>query len=107
MMEVGIQRDVRPPNWLPLPGERIGREEAVPHVDEDDVFPKGQVLTFYPRQGVGTLRSDRGQAFDFSLSNIDLIGPKGHPRYLAAGARVGFDVSWTSHGLKINRLKIY
>lgn len=106
-MQMGIQREVRPPNWLPLPGERITGGESAPHVDEDDVFPKAEVLTFYPRQGVGTLKTDRGETFDFSLANIELVGPKGHMRYLDAGARVGYDVSWTSHGLKINRLKIY
>lgn len=106
-MEMTGPLEARPPNWLPVPGARRQVAEAAPHVEEDDVFPKGQILSFFPRQGVGTLKSDRGETFPFSLAEIDLVGPKGQRRYVASGARVGFDVSWTSHGLRISRMKIY
>ena len=98
----------RPPNWLPLPGgRREAPGEAMPAVDENDLFPKGKVEAFYPRQGLGSVVNDRGESLPFRIAEIDLVGPKGQSRYLSAGARVGYDISHTSHGRRISRIKIY
>lgn len=100
--------EARPPNWLPLPGgEKTGIAASVPQVDENDLFPKGEVLSFYPNQGMGFVRSKGGKTLSFSVKEIDLIGPKNSARYITAGSRVGFDYSHTSHGLRITRLKVY
>ena len=100
--------EARPPNWLPLPGaEPAPAREAEPAVDDEDLFPKGRVQTFYPRQGEGAIANDRGELIPFCVAEIELVGPKGHARYLAAGARVGYDVSCTSHGRRISRMKVY
>jgi cold shock CspA family protein len=105
-MRVESHAEARPPNWLPLPGEELAAGEPPPVVNEDDLFPKGEVLSFYPQQGYGYVKNDRGQELVFRLTEIALVGPKDE-RYLAPGCRVGYDVSWTSHGLHVSRLKIY
>ena len=99
------QREARPPNWLPLPGEELG--VLVPAVEEDDLFAKGEVVSFHPRQGLGYIRSAGGELVPFQLAEIDLVGPKGMRQYVEVGCRVGFDASVTSHGHKVTRLKIY
>lgn len=102
-----VSHDVvaRAPNWLPLPGEILGAAE--PTVDENDLFPKGNVTSLYAHQGYGLIKNDRGEEISFSLAEVSLVGPKGHRRYLAEGCRVGYDVSWTSHGLHVSKMKIY
>ncbi|MFH0799338.1 MAG: hypothetical protein V2A66_04055 [Pseudomonadota bacterium] len=97
----------RPPNWLPVPGDKIGSLQEFPHVDESDLFPKGEIASYYPQQGYGYIRTARGQSLIFRVAEMDLAGPKRHRRYIAAGCRVGYDVSWTSHGLRVSRMKIY
>ena len=100
--------EARSPNWLPLPGAQPAPpSEEAPIVDENDLFPKGRVEAFYPRQGEGMVLNDRGERIPFRVAEIDLIGPKGNARYIAAGARVGYDVSCTSHGRRVSRIKVY
>jgi hypothetical protein len=99
------QKEARPPNWLPLPGEGLGVH--VPAVEEDDLFAKGEVISFHPRQGLGYVRSARGELLPFQVSEIDLVGPKGMRQYIEVGCRVGFDASVTTDGRKVTRLKIY
>lgn len=100
-----LQVEARRPNWLPLPCEPMG--EKVPSVEEDDLFPKGEITQFLPRQGIGRLLSARGDAIPFDLSQIELVGPKGQPRFIKVGGRVGYDASHVSDGLKVTRMKIY
>ncbi|MBI4126219.1 MAG: cold shock domain-containing protein [Deltaproteobacteria bacterium] len=98
---------VRLPNWLPVPVGR-GREEIVePSVDDRDLFTKGKVARYYPHQGFGFVKNEKGEDIYFKIAELDLVGPKADKKYLREGARVGFDVAWTSKGLHIRYLKIY
>lgn len=100
-----VNVEARPPNWLPLPGAVI--EEAPPPVEEDDLFPKGDVISFHPRQGVGFIRSVSGERISFRLDEVELVGPKGHRRYIAEGRRIGYDVARTTDGVRVTKLKVY
>lgn len=95
----------RAPNWLPLPGAEIDLAPQV--VDENDLFPKGFVTSYYPQQGLGLVKNDRGEEISFSLAEVDLIGPKGHRKFLSEGCRVGYDISCTSHGPRVSKIKVY
>lgn len=97
----------RHPNWLPLPAKEQGGVINRQDVDENDAFSKANICSFFPRQGVGAIVSDRGETIPFSLSEIELVGPKGNARYIIQGGRVGFDVSRTSHGKRVSRMKVY
>ena len=94
----------RQPNWLPLPVE----EKSTPRqsIVEDDLFPKADVTEFYPQQGVGELVDPRGLKHFFNLDEIELVGSRG-AEAIAAGIKVGYDLSRTSEGIKITKLKIY
>lgn len=95
----------RPSNWLPIPG--VAFDEKMPTVEEDDMFPKGEVVQFYPRQGCGSIKNKHGGVIPFRLKEIELVGPKGDARYLSIGCRVGFDASHTSGGPLVTKIKIY
>lgn len=97
-------REERAPNWLPLPGGLVAPEPVESHVDENDLFCKGEIEAYYPGQRRGILRNDRGQRLPFVLSDIAL---NGNPTRLKAGLRVGYDASRTSHGPRIVTLRIY
>ena len=93
------------PNWLPLPRDIEFVE--TPSVEEDDLFPKGEIVEFHERQGIGILENMSGKRYTFRLEMLELVGPKGHARYVKPGGRVGFDVARTKNGPQIIKLKVY
>ncbi|MFH1875131.1 MAG: hypothetical protein ABH859_08145 [Pseudomonadota bacterium] len=97
---------VRPPNWLPLP-HQVSIQVAQQNVDENDLFSKGEVISFYPWQGYGYIKTNNNQELIFKLNEIDLKGEKTDPSYLAVGLKVGYDVAQASDGLHVKSLKIY
>jgi hypothetical protein len=105
MQERSLQCEARPPNWLPLPlaEEPLVRRREVT-VDEGDLFRKGDVSAYYVQQRRGFIRNERGSLIPFLLDEITLLGDA---RDLEAGLRVGYDVSRTSHGARVTRMKIY
>lgn len=99
---------VRFPNWLPFPGRRLQAPvEMEPAVDEHDLFAKAEIIRYYPNQGYGFLKNTRGEDIFFRVAELDLVGPKGHKKYLRVGRRVGIDVGWTSRGLHVSKMKVY
>lgn len=102
-------REVKPrvPNWLPAPARRVAPVAKEPVVDENDLFPKGEIVKFFQQQDYGFIHDQHGSDVYFHLNELDLVGPKNKRDSIRVGAKVGYDVSWTSHGLHVRRLKIY
>lgn len=64
----------------------------------------GRVVRFSPPRGVGSIRSDTGRevAFDVRFLEVAGVGRGDRARQaLEEGMRVGFDVGWTSRGLRV------
>lgn len=74
--------------------------------DVDDNFTKGQVIRYFQHQGYGFLVDKTGRELYFKLSELDFVG-ENNKEALKAGVPVGFDVSITSRGLHVKKLKIY
>ena len=56
----------------------------------------------------GVIRSDSGRELPFTFAFVTLLGAPSHDiRYLREGMRVGFDVGWTSKGLRVTLIKLY
>lgn len=106
---MSVSSVARPVNWLPIPGERLGSAAKIQEikVDENDLFTKGEVVSFYPLQNYGSVRGAHGEMLPFSLPQIELIGPKGKKHFIAVGGRVGYDVARTSDGPHIVKMKVY
>lgn len=104
-----IQKDQvrkRPPNWLPIGRLRkVEAEEIV--VSQNDLFPKGEVVKFFSGQDYGFIRDQHGKDIYFHLGEVDFVGPKNSKNFIKVGAKVGYDLSWTSHGQHVRRIKIY
>ena len=94
---------------LPVPenvSAVVAAQEAVVMPDVNDLFSKGRVTKWFPRQGYGIVTDKNNREVYFSLLEMDFVGEKGKEA-LKVGAFVGFDPSWTSHGLHIKRMKVY
>lgn len=109
------------PNTLPLPcgsGAPVeGKPPEVPVIPEpppqqeipadiDDNFPKGRIVKYFPHQGYGFILSRAGKEIYFNISEVDFVAGR-TVESIHVGSIVGFDVSWTSHGLHVKRLKVY
>lgn len=75
-------------------------------VDMNDNFPKGKVAKYFTHQGYGFIIDRNGREVYFNISEIDFAGTKGKED-IRIGSPVGYDLSHTSHGLHVKKLKIY
>ena len=73
-----------------------------------DRFYRGVIHKISSGNETGIVLSDSGKEIPFVFPFLQLIGaPRLDIRFLTEGMRVGFDVGWTSDGLRISVLKIY
>ena len=69
-------------------------------------FYVGTIRKLFPSAGLGMVRSDSGREIPFAALHV-LIGGRCHRfEELREGMRVGFDVGWTSHGLRVTVLNV-
>ena len=86
-------------------------QEHAPDLAQDrfqDSFYKGVIHKIFSGNETGIVLSDSGKEIPFVFPFLKLIGaPRLDIRFLTEGMRVGFDVGWTSKGLRISAIKIY
>lgn len=97
-----------PANYLPIPNA-VGAVVQAPlaAVDENDNFSKGVVTKYFQNQSYGFVRDHLNRELFFHVDEMDFCGVKNSKKFITVGARVGYDISRTSHGLRIKRIKIY
>jgi len=83
------------------------QELADPEPLRKDFFYHGTILRLSPRKKLGSVRTSSGRELSFSYELVDMFGPVTNPRELREGLVVGYDMSWTSHGLKVTKIKTY
>lgn len=98
-----------PANQMPLPASAASAvfADSIPTVEEADLFSKGVVTKYFQNQSYGFVRDQLGRELFFHVDEMDFCGAKNNKKFIAVGARVGYDISRTSHGLRIKRIKIY
>jgi cold shock CspA family protein len=69
-------------------------------------FYRGTVLKVSSGAERGTIRSASGRNIVFLFQHVTLIGPHQSFADLQEGLEVGFDVSWTSKGLRVSVIRI-
>ncbi len=80
---------------------------AADAIGPDDKFRKGRIVKYFPQSSYGFVRDERGKEIYFHLDELRFIGAKNDRRYVCEGAPVGVDVSRTSRGLRIVKMKLY
>ena len=73
-----------------------------------DQFYHGVISKIFWGNETGVIRSDSGKDVPFVFAFVTLLGaPRQDINFLRPGMRVGFDVGWTSKGLRASVIKIY
>lgn len=71
-------------------------------------YYEGRIVRFSPARGVGVLRSAGGREVFFDTAFLEVAGVGRGSRAAAVleeGLRVGFDVGWTSRGLRVTWMR--
>ena len=81
-------------------------EDDVPNdAPPADRFYTGIIKKLFPGAGMGIVRSATGREISFAAAHVILTGPVRRFEDLREGMSVGFDVGWTSKGLRVTVLR--
>ena len=73
-----------------------------------DRYYRGTIARVYYGSETGTLISDTsGREYHFKFPFVQIIGPIPRVDGLRVGMQVGFDVGWTSRGLRVTVIRVY
>lgn len=72
-----------------------------------DLFYHGTILRVFPKKNKGIVRTSSGREVPFSYELVELSGPVKHPRELREDLVVGYDMGWTSSGLRVTKIRTY
>jgi cold shock CspA family protein len=87
----------------------MSEDDEPPDLDATNLIDKyyrGTVLKISRGAGRGTIRSASGRNTTFIFQHVTLVGPHQSFEDLREGMEVGFDVSWTSKGLRVSVIRI-
>ena len=74
--------------------------------ENPEKFPRGRISRFFPKSRYGFIKDRNGRDVYFNLDEVRFLGDKDQ-RDIQEGAEVGYDLSWTSRGEHVIRMKIY
>jgi hypothetical protein len=72
-----------------------------------DYYHHGVIVKLFPSNNMGVVRTESGREVRFSYDLVILSGAAKTPLELREGERVGYDLGWTSGGLRITKIKTY
>jgi hypothetical protein len=73
-----------------------------------DQYYRGVITRVYYGSESGTLRADAsGREYRFKFPFVEVRGPIPRIDGLREGMRVGFDLGWTSRGVRVTLIKVY
>jgi hypothetical protein len=71
-------------------------------------YYRGVIRRVYYGSESGTLVSEStGREYHFKAPHVQILGPIPRVDGLREGMTVGFDVGWTSHGLRVTVIRVY
>jgi hypothetical protein len=73
----------------------------------EDYYHHGVIVKLFPSNNMGVVRTESGREVRFSYDLVILCGEARTPLDLREGERVGYDLGWTSGGLRITKIKTY
>jgi hypothetical protein len=72
-----------------------------------DYYHRGVIVKLFPSNNMGVVRTESGREVRFSYDLVILSGEAKTPLDLQEGERVGYDLGWTSGGLRVTKIKTY
>ena len=76
-------------------------------IGPNDQYHHGIITKLFPSNNTGIVRTESGRELTFSYELVILFGEAKNPADLIEGEPVGYDLGWTSSGLKITKIKTY
>ena len=76
-------------------------------MEEKDLFCHGVISKLFPSNNMGLVRTESGREVAFSFDLVILVGEIKNPNDLKEGQAVGYDIGWTSNGLRVTKIKTY
>ena len=73
----------------------------------DDLFHHGVITKLFPSNNMGIVQTESGREVPFSFELVVLCGEAKSVQDLREGERVGYDIGWTSNGLRVTKIKTY
>jgi len=70
-----------------------------------DLFHHGVISKLFPSNNLGVVRTESGREVQFAYDLIVLVGEIQKPEELREGMVVGYDLGWTSKGLRVTKIK--
>jgi hypothetical protein len=74
---------------------------------QKDLFHHGFISKLFPSNNMGLVRTESGREIPFSFQFVILLGEVNNPSELIEGQAVGYDLGWTSNGLRVTKIKTY
>ena len=81
--------------------------EKPPAAEPNDLYHHGVITKLFPSNNTGIVRTESGRELTFSYELVILCGEAKTPADLREGEQVGYDLGWTSSGLRITKIKTY
>lgn len=71
------------------------------------LYHRGVISKLFPSNNLGIVRTESGREIPFSFQMVVLLGPVKNPHDLREGQEVGYDVGWTSNGLRVTKIRTF
>jgi hypothetical protein len=72
-----------------------------------DYYHQGVVTKLFPSNNTGVVRTESGRELIFSYELVIISGAAKSPLELKVGEPVGYDLGWTSNGLRVTKIRTY
>jgi hypothetical protein len=72
-----------------------------------DFYHQGVVTKLFPSNNTGVVRTESGRELTFSYELVIICGEAKSALDLKVGDPVGYDLGWTSNGLRVTKIKTY
>ena len=83
----------------------MASEEPPSSPPEQDKFYHGTIAKLFHGSQMGVVRSANGRDIPFTFTHVEMLGTARRFEDLREGMPVGFDVGWTSRGLRITVMR--
>jgi hypothetical protein len=88
--------------------EPVSRPHTAEPTAPEERYYRGVITRVYYGSESGTLTSEAtGREYHFKHPFVQIIGPIPRVDGLREGMSVGFDVGWTSRGLRVTVIRVY
>ena len=92
-----------------MSADAVGRDaDARDEGPPPDSWYRGRITRVYYGSESGTLTSSAtGREYPFKHPYVDIIGPIPRIDGLREGMEVGFDLAWTSRGVRVSVIRVF